>query len=381
MKYKYLLLCTSLLILSCKDQNQDNPEPTAKPSIAATVEEGNVEMTDNQIKNSTIEIGALVKKSMTKSLKVNGFIQVPPQNLISINMPLGGYVSVIKVLPGMNIKKGELIATMEDQQYIQLQQEYLTLKSKLLFAEKEYNRQKELNMSQASSTKIYEQSQAEVEALKINIKALSEKLKLININPSTLTVDNISKRINIHAPVSGRISNVNVNVGKFVSASDVICEIINPSDVLLKLNVFENDIPFVHIGQQVMAFTNDNPDKKYPAVISLISSELSADHSAEVLCRFTDANAKLLAGTYMNADINSINNYSLTLPESAIISFEGKNYIFVAKNANNFSMQPVKTGIKSEGMVEIMNATDFTNMSLVTKGAYTLLMKLKNKEE
>lgn len=341
-----------------------------------------VTLTDAQLKNSAIKTGTVTTKDISETFKLNGKIDVPPQNMISICMPLGGYLKATQLLPGMHLSKGEIIATLEDQQYVQLQQDYLTTKSKLKFAEKEFERQKELNRSQASSDKIFQQAEAEYNTLKITLKGLEEKLKLININTQTLSDKTISKSVYLRAPIDCYVSKVNVNIGKYVTPSDILFELINPLDIHLNLSVFEKDLNKLSIGQKVMAFTNTRPDKKYACEIILISKDLSLqDHSAEVHCHFEKYDKSLYPGMYMNAEIETKTTNSAVLPEAAIVNFEGKEFIFVVAGKNQYQMTAIKTGNSENGFVEILGAGNFKNSSIVTQGAYTLLMQLKNKSD
>ncbi len=204
--------------------------------------ENTITLTGAQYKNAKIELGKLENRSISTTLKLNGKIDVPPQNMISVSTPLGGFLKSTKLLPGMHVKKGEVLATMEDQQYIQLQQEYLTVKSKLIYAEGEYNRQKELNLSKASSDKVFQQADMDYKNQKINASALAEKLRLININPESLNESNLSRKINICSSIDGFVSKVNVNIGKYVNPSDILFELINPAHVTFVLTtVFVNE--------------------------------------------------------------------------------------------------------------------------------------------
>ena len=351
-----------IVLHSCNSNKKDEVKP-------ATENENVVTLTNQQLKNVTIEIAALEKRPISSILKVNGQIDVPPQNMVSVSMPLGGYLKSTKLLPGLHFSKGEVIAVMEDQQYIQLQQDYLITKSKLNFAEKEFLRQKELNQSQASSDKVFQLAEADYKTLRITLSSLTEKLKLIHINANNLTEKSISKSVNIYAPINGFVSKVNVNIGKYVNPSDILFELINPSDIHLNLKIFEKDVVKLQIGQKLIAYTNNDITNKHLCRILLISRDLGTDHTAEVHCHFEDYDKNLLPGMYMNAEIEIQRNTNFTLPEEAIVNFEGKNYIFIAKDANNFLMNEVETGNQENGFIEILNAADFENSKIVTKGA------------
>ena len=368
------ILAALIMLSSCNSNNKQEAAPISenKNTVILTVE---------QLKNVAIETENLTKRTISSTLKVNGQIDVPPQNMVSVSMPLGGYLKSTKLLPGLHFEKGEVIAVMEDQQYIQMQQDYLITKSKLNFAEKEYERQKELNKSQASSDKVFQLAEADYKTLRITLGSLAEKLKLIHINPTTLSERTISKSVNIYAPINGFVSKVNVNIGKYVNPSDVLFELINPSDIHLNLKVYEKDITRLNIGQKITAFTNNDTNKKYECEIILISKDLSAEHTAEVHCHFEKYDKNLLPGMYMNADVEIKNSNSFTLPQDAVVKFEGKNYVFISKSKTTFLMTEVETGNHENGFIEIVNNTEFNNVKIVTKGAYTLLMELKNKTE
>lgn len=372
---KIIIVSSLALLVACGSKKNQEKTATITPN------ENSVTLTKGQMESAKIGLGNLEEKSISTILIVNGKIDVPPQNMISVSMPLGGYIKSTKLLPGMQIRKGEVIAVMEDQQYIQLQQDFLITKSKLVYSEAEYLRQKELNQSKASSDKVFQQAQMEYSNQKVTFSALAEKLKLININPQTISESNISKSVTIYSPINGFVSKVNVNIGKYVNSSDILFELVNPSDIHLNLKVFEKDLDKLFIGQQLVAYTNNEPGKKHLCEISVISRDLSAERTADVHCHFEQYNKTLLPGMYMNADLKIKSLTSMAIAEEAIINFEGGNYVFIAGPANQFTMTAIETGIKENGFVEIKNKHIFTGKQIVTKGAYTLLMALKNKTE
>lgn len=343
-----------------------------------SINENIVTLTDPQLKNAGIETGKAEQRSMSSILKVNGKIDVPPQNMVSISVPMGGYLRSTHLLPGMHVSKGQSIAVIEDQQYIQLQQDYLTAKAQFAYTESEYNRQKELNQSKATSDKNYEQAKATYQSQSVLIRALEEKLKLIGLNPARITIGTISRSINIYSPISGFVSAVNVNIGKYVNPSDVLFELVNPEDIHLALTIFEKDLDKLFIGQKLVAYTNSQPDKKYYCEILLISKNLSNERSAEVHCHFDQYDKSLVPGMFMNADIEIKGHLVTALPDEAIVRFENKQYAFIAKDSHQFEMVEVKTGDTENGFTEIMATEKAAAETFVLKGAYNLLMKMKN---
>jgi len=353
----------------------------ADEALSAPENTNSVTLTDAQIKNAGIVTGEVTRKEISTILKLNGIVDVPPQNMVSISAPLGGYLKSTTLLPGMHITKGDVIAVMEDQQYIQLQQDYLTAKARIGFLENEYHRQKDLNSSQASSDKVFQQAEADYRSQQVLMAALAEKLRLAGINVDQLNEKNISRSVNIYSPINGYVSKVDVNIGKYVSPTEVLFELVNPADIHLALKVFEKDLDKLFIGQKLVAYTNNDPGKKYPCEILLIGKDLTIERNTDVHCHFETYDKSLIPGTYMNAEIEVKKNDAYTLPEDAVVRFENKNYVFIKKRNNQFQMTEVNTGNTENGFIEILNAENFVSGELVIKGAYSILMSLKNKSE
>lgn len=373
---KYIVsIFVILTLFSC-----GNKENTTEEAVSPDTE-NILQLSDEQLKSFSLSSVRIQEKKITQTLKLNGKIDVPPQNLVSVSSALGGYVKSTKLLPGMHFQKGEVIAVMEDNQYIQLQQDYLTAKAQLQNAEAEYLRQKDLNKSKASSDKVYLQAKSDYETLQISKQSLEQKLKLIQINPGNVSVGNIRQTANIYAPFDGFVSQVFVNVGKYVSPSDVLFELVNPNDLHLNLKIFEKDWDKIKMGQPIIAYTNNNPGRKYNGEIILIGKNISNDRAVELHAHFKDVDAKLIPGMYMNADIEIPENNALALPEECVVDFEGKKYVFEIQDKNRFKMIPVQIGNSGDGWIEIIGGNELGNKKIAQKGAYTLLMALKNKAE
>lgn len=374
MKNIYLALILALTI-ACQSKKEETATETA-------VKENVVELTKNQLDNSKIKIGSLTNTSLSSTIKVNGKITLAPNAMASVSMPLGGYIKNIKVMPGMVIRKGQVLAVIEDQSYVQIQQDYLTTKQQLAYASKDFARQKELNSSQAVSEKNYQLAESEFAKQRITLKSLEEKLKLIHINPVSLTANTISKSVNIYAPISGMITKIDVNIGKYVNATDMLFQIMDNQSMYAKLNVFEKDAANLAIGQKIKVYTNTQPDVFYETKIEFVNKSYSDENAIEVYAKISNTTKKLIPGNYINASIQIDNNNAFVVSNDAIVDFEDKKFVFVQDaNKNTFSMQEVQIGTVTDKISEIRNYEMLQNKNIVISDAYTLLMVLKNKEE
>ena len=369
-----IIIFIAVILVGC---NASTKNEAQAPAI---VNDKEIQLTKEQMKKAGIIIGNAVDTILSRTLHVHGRIDVPPQNLASITVPMGGIIRSIKVLPGMKIRKGESIAVMEDPAFIQLQEDYLMTKVKLVQAESDFQRQKALMDAKAGSDKIFEKAKAEYQMLKVMESSLAQKLRLIHINPQAVSENTITRTISIPAPFTGFVTKVMVNVGRYVNPVDILFEMVNPNDIHLALKVFEKDVMSLSIGQTLQAYLNSKPDQRHLCDIILISNSINEDGTADVNCHFAKYDTALVPGMFMNADIELSKHRTIAIPENAITEFEDKTYLFTKKGKNTFEMMEVKTGAREFGLVEILDGESLRNIPIVTSGAYALLMSIKNIE-
>lgn len=379
MKANIILIIAVLWTCFCcgTDADKQQAENPVEADSAAKLVSFNTE----QIRNVGIEVGNPVLKEVSGVLTLQGKIDVPPQSIISLSFPLGGYLKTTRMLPGMRVKKGQVLAELEDIQFIQLQQDYLTAREKFTLTQSEFVRQKDLNQNKASSDKIFQQAKAEMETQRILMNALAKKLEIIGISPGKLTSENISRSVPIVSPIDGFVSKVNVNVGKYTSPTDMLFELVDPRDIHLALSVFEKDLGTLAVGQSVTAYTNGDPEKKFHAEIILIGKSLTDDRTAEVHCHFTRFSPSLVPGMFMNGEVAVRVSRALTVPEDAVVRWQNKSYVFAERQKGRFEMVEVEPGPAWDGLQQINGKDIGVHSRLVFRNAYTLLMKMKNAEK
>ncbi len=378
MKLQYIIsMFLFATLASCSSKEKSKAEVNT-----VSVNENIVTLTDAQLKNAGIQTGKPVPGKMSSILKVSGVVDVPPQNMVSISFPLGGYLKSTHLLEGTHVRKGQSIAVMQDQALIQLQQDYLIAQSKIYFLQKEYERQKQLNQNKSTSDKVFEQTESEYQMQKIIANSLKEKLRLIGLNPDKIAENNISRSINIYSPIDGYVSAVNVNIGKFVNPSDVLFELVNPNDLHLALKVFEKDVHDIQIGQKIKAYMANNPEKIFEAEVILVSKNLDANRTAMIHCHFEKPEHELLPGMFLNAAIEIVSNNAILVPEEAVVRSGDKEYIFIDKGNNHFAITEITTGNSSNSKIEISSdKINLLEQNIITSNAYAALMKMLNKGE
>ena len=382
----FLFLFPVLVIISsCGSSGKAKPE-TSEEAIPEDI----IELRDDQMKMAGIETGNIEMRSMSGTLKVTGIVATAPQNLATVCMPMGGYVKSTSLIPGQSVKKGQQLAVLESQDFVDLQQNYLEAKNKLDFAEAEYKRHSELYKDDVYSQKNLQQVTTEYKNLKAQVKAYEAKLSLIGIDPSNLHEDDITSSVNLVSPIEGFVKTVNVNPGKFASPSDVLFEIVNSNILFLELTLFEKDADKVSIGQKIRFFIN-NETEQHQAVIYQTAQSVGSDKTFKVYASVEIKCKNVLPGMYVNAVIETAGKKVSSLPSEAIVSFDDKDYIFVfeknkeegGKPFSEFRMIEVHKGFTDQGFTEIIlpDGLDLTDRKVVIKGAYNLLSAKKNAGE
>ncbi len=362
----------------------------AETEEAEVLPEDIVELRDDQIKLANIETGTIKMQSLSGTLKVSGTVAAAPQNFATVSMPLGGFVKNTSLMPGNVVSKGQTLAILENQEFVDIQQNYLEAKNKFEFAEAEYKRHSELFKSDVYSEQNVQQVTSDYKNLKAQVKALEQKLALIGINPANLHEDNISSSVALVSPISGFVKAVNVNIGKFVTPSDVLFEIVNSDKLFLELTLFEKDADKVSAGQKIRFFINNETDQ-HDAVIYQTGKSISADKTYKVYASVLGICKNVLPGMYVNAIIEATGNMVTTLPSDAVVSFDDKDYIFVfdknkeedGKPFTEYRIIEVKKGVSDNGFTEVIlpEGFDSTTAKVVIKGAYNLLSAKKNAGE
>lgn len=373
-------LVLALVLSSCSGKKEEEKTVYENTKFSKSVE-NTVHLTEKQLQSVGVTTTSIQNRNMEKLVRLNGKAEIAPSHISSVSSIMGGHIKSINVINGSHFSKGQVLAVVEDPQFIQLQQDYLVTKAQLEAARLNFTRQKDLNTSKASSDKTMQAAQADYSTLNATLKGLEEKLRIIGINAKGLTTGNIRSKINIYAPFSGFVSKILVNNGQYINPADTLFELINPAGLLLELKVFENDVNDVKVGQEILVYNNQKPDVKSNAKIVSVVPSIEAGGAATAVAKLSSVNSEFVKGMYINAEVNISSRYTQGLPNEAVVAFENKNYVFEDLGKSNYKMIPVVTGISDDQFTEIIKADYLKDKKIVQKGAYSLLMMLKNKAE
>ena len=242
--------------------------------------------------------------NVANSPTFNGVIMVSPQQNATVSLTMGGKVHSLKVMPGQAVARGQVIASIDNPEYIDLQQTYLDASAQTEYLEKEYKRQSDLSANDASSQKKMQQSKAEYLSMHSRLSAAASRLKTLGVNPASVKLNGIQPYLLVKAPINGFVTNLNVNLGKYLDAGEPICDVINKSQPLIQLTVYERELNLMRVGRPVEFRVNGMGKKTFNAQIVSIDQSVDAkDYSIKVYAKVMASNSDFRPGMYIRAKL------------------------------------------------------------------------------
>jgi len=365
---KTVLLFLTIGIVAC-----NSSKSTEKENETIELKESVIEITASQFESSKMKLGNISTQTFTEEIKTNGYIDVPPANRAKVSAIMGGYVKKSPLLIGDKVKKGQLLLTLENPDFIEIQQNYAEISEQLTYLKSENERQKTLFEEKITSQKNYLKAESNYKSALALSNGLAKKLRLMNINPNNVKEGIITSTIGIYAPISGSVTAIFTNVGEFKSSSEVLLEIINNEHKHLELVVFEKDVLKLKEGQPILFNIPETSSNKYNAEVHLIGKSIDENRTVKVHGHLEGENEQLLVGMFVEADIITNSIQKTALPVSSILEEDNNYFVLVLndKNEDVYQFEKVKItiGAKNEDWIEVVNS-NLNEKEILIKGAF-----------
>jgi cobalt-zinc-cadmium efflux system membrane fusion protein len=330
------------LFSSCKGENGTQQKESEKTEQHGE-EEGHEEhespntasLTAAQIKSIGVEMGVIEEKELTAALKANGTLKVPNQNRATVNTLYSGVIQTILVQPGDAVKKGQVIATLANPDFMRSQEEFVSVNDRITLAEIEYNRQKELSAGNAGALRNFQTAETELKTLRTRRNTLSQQIQLMGIDPTRISSGKLVSTLSVKSPIAGVVSNVVAQIGSFADLTTPIAEIVDNSQLHLDLYVYEKDLPKLR-NNQIIHFTLTNaPGKEYDARIFSLGSSFEGESKAvSVHAKVMGNKSGLIDGMNITAAVSLEKATVPAVPTEAIVNHQGLDYIFIVSDAH-----------------------------------------------
>lgn len=318
--FKIFLLSSFLLILnSCGEKKTEEAHEEEKS-------ETEVALTKTQFETVGIETGSIEMKNLNTIIKANGYTTVPPQNMANVSTLIGGVVKEIYVLEGTYVAKGKTLATLQNLEVAEMQEDYNSAVANIEYLQLEYNRQKTLSEEDVNPRKVFQEVKAKLAVERARAQAAKNKLQALNVSLS-----GNSSLIPIIAPISGYVGKIGITKGTFADTGISLFEVIDNTQMHLDLNVFEKDLGKISIGQEVDFVLTNQSNKVIKGKIFGINKSFSNESkSVAVHAKINESDTKdLISGMYVAANINITNQTVQALPKDAVVRNGDKYYIYI----------------------------------------------------
>lgn len=403
----YSVLAFSFLS-SCTKETKTELPTEEKEEQHEEVAETIATLTEEQMNSVGVKLGSIEMKELTSMIKANGLLNVPNNSMASVASMFGGVIQTLPIQEGSYVKKGQVIATISNPEFILTQEQYLTVLSRITYAEQEFRRQKELFDNDAGAKKNLQNSSAGLKMLRSQKASLSRQLQMMGINPSKVTNANLRNGMVITAPISGTVSKIIAQIGSYVDVSSPVAEIIDNNSIHLDLQVFEKDLPKMKVGQVIQFELTNNPGNRYEAVVYSIGSSFENDSKTiAVHSKVRGNKTGLINGMNITGNVSLSNVLTEAVPDEAIVEADGKYYIFIQTDKKpteheevggedahdhkaqtkdnhtekkiNFEKVEVIKGVSNIGYTAITPVKEIDNQAkIVVKGSFFINAKLSN---
>lgn len=370
---KIYILLFSLVLVACR-----NSEKTTELVPETETHNNDITITKAQFEGEKMAFGTLAEYDFNETVKVNGMIDVPPKNKSSISTFTGGYITKTPLLVGDRVKKGQLLVTLENPEFVELQQNYLEVSEQLNYLKSEFNRQKTLFDEKITSEKNYLKAESAYKSNLAHYNGLRKKLQMLNLNPSSVEQGRIASTINLYAPISGHVTKVNVSNGTYVSPSDVIMEIVDIDHIHLELLVFEKDIMQIKKDQKIEFTIPEASEKTFEAEVHLVGTTIDEQtRRVKVHGHVDNDKENFIVGMFVDADIIIDSKKGFGLPKEALIEVDNQFFVLILDEENtdefHFETFKLELGKQTEVYVEILNSEALKDKQIVIKGTNMLL--------
>ena len=356
-------------------------EKEASTAAENTETSADVTVTEAQFSNASMQLGTLKKASFPDWVEASGMIDVPPENRAVITAFMGGYIKNNPLLIGDAVKKGQVLITLENPEFVEIQQQFQELAEQLEYLKSEYERQQALVAENITSKKNFLKAESEYKRSVATYTGLRKKLEMLHISPERVLQGAYTTQASIFAPITGTIAETFVSKGSYVSSADPIMEIVDIDHIHLELEVFEKDMLKVKKGQKIQFTIPESSDQKYEGEVHLIGNSLNQEGRTVTVHGHIEnekATPNFAVGMFIEAQIETGSAEGFALPKDAVVKLGDRYYVLKLKEQNNgnylFDQVEVKPGKTANGMTEILNADELDKEAkYLTNGAFELI--------
>lgn len=341
--------------------SQSKAETSENENQEEEIDFQNIPLSEKQVKAVDLKMGEAQEREMDAMLNVNGSLVLRAQDMGNVSSLMGGIVKNVYVKEGQMVSRGQVVATIENTDVVTLQREYYTAYKESEMARLELDRQKTLASAGAGIKKTLQMSEKNYKVAQANLLGTGRQLQQMGISTKEVAKGKFTTVFPLRAPISGTVSDMQASLGSYADMQTPLMKIRNNHAVECDLNVFEKDIAKVKVGDQVLVSLTNQPGVNVSGRVYGMNQYLNKGTKSVAVHVKLDAKrgAKLFEGMYVSGQIATGRQLCMTLPDKAIVSADGKQYVFALNQQHSkggtysFSRHEVTTGVSNNGYTEV----------------------------
>lgn len=341
--------------------SQSKAETSESENQEEEIDFQNIPLSEKQVKAVDLKMGEAQEREMDAMLHVNGSLVLRAQDMGNVSSLMGGIVKNVYVKEGQMVSRGQVVATIENTDVVTLQREYYTAYKESEMARLELDRQKTLASAGAGIKKTLQMSEKNYKVAQANLLGTGRQLQQMGISTKEVAKGKFTTVFPLRAPISGTVSDMQASLGSYADMQTPLMKIRNNHAVECDLNVFEKDIAKVKVGDQVLVSLTNQPGVNVSGRVYGMNQYLNKGTKSVAVHVKLDAKrgAKLFEGMYVSGQIATGRQLCMTLPDKAIVSADGKQYVFALNQQHykggtySFSRHEVTTGVSNNGYTEV----------------------------
>lgn len=356
-----VVVLTAITFVGFSFLSQSKAETSESENQEEEIDFQNIPLSEKQVKAVNLKMGEAQEREMDAMLHVNGSLVLRAQDMGNVSSLMGGIVKNVYVKEGQMVSRGQVVATIENTDVVTLQREYYTAYKESEMARLELDRQKTLASAGAGIKKTLQMSEKNYKVAQANLLGTGRQLQQMGISTKEVAKGKFTTVFPLRAPISGTVSDMQASLGSYADMQTPLMKIRNNHAVECDLNVFEKDIAKVKVGDQVLVSLTNQPGVNVSGRVYGMNQYLNKGTKSVAVHVKLDAKrgAKLFEGMYVSGQIATGRQLCMTLPDKAIVSADGKQYVFALNQQHSkggtysFSRHEVTTGVSNNGYTEV----------------------------
>jgi len=340
---------------------------------AGTAISGQIVITKDQFNEAGMVIGDPPIEMFSNEVPANGFVVAAIGGSARINTLVPGRVRQIYHAEGETVRKGEVLFSMESNDFITLQQEYAEVHQQVQLLEADYQRQKALYEEKILAEKDFLRTESDYRRMLSKRESLGARLRMIHVDPGEIESGTIVPFLTIRSPIPGTITHQELVLGQFLDPQTTVMEVVDGRKLQLSLRVFEQSLEELAIGQVVQFNTPDHPETVYEGILSHVGKSIDPDtKTVHCIARLDpDTGENFVNNLFVETRIITCKREVRAVPENAVTKEPDYDFVWTLLDETEegfvFRKTPVQTGVTREGYTEILDE-DLSSVLLV--GAY-----------